>query len=454
MSPQVLQSAFYPTNTYDAVEADIWALGIVLCHLFFGAHTPYWLTPNAFRNENMTMHARIAAMKKQNWAESDEFVKANVTALSPELRGLLDKIFVADEFKRITLQGIKEHPWYKAELPPALQQALDDMAAEQAQRDSLERATVSLAANRHDTAEPATGDFPTIDLLVDLAQKQGKMPGSGADKVFCLDMAHMDLGPLSISTAAPRSPWGSPPPSPSAAAAAGDASIRGTAFGDVSECSSRWRTSTPAADISVRSSASRQGMADGATLDAAIVAGAVSPFASSPIDEHLQLSMEGTQHSAVSYLSHTDSLQRAVSAGDRSTHLSSVVGAPDLPTGRFKKTLSLKRSSTGLLVGRYVLEPSDHGGTLYANHLAATKGCLVSSSHGWQSVANNVAVAAEKRAASMHAGMAFFNEAAVRFDASLRGGNAAAATSLNHTVHGGTAHAVSKHNQTGPFYHG
>lgn len=42
MSPQVLQSAFYPTNTYDAVEADVWALGIVLCHLFFGAHTPYW----------------------------------------------------------------------------------------------------------------------------------------------------------------------------------------------------------------------------------------------------------------------------------------------------------------------------------------------------------------------------------------------------------------------------
>jgi hypothetical protein len=39
---QVLQSAFYPTNTYDAVEADVWALGIVLCHLFFGAHTPFW----------------------------------------------------------------------------------------------------------------------------------------------------------------------------------------------------------------------------------------------------------------------------------------------------------------------------------------------------------------------------------------------------------------------------
>jgi hypothetical protein len=31
-------------------------------------------------------------------------VKANATSLSPECRDLLDKIFIADEFKRITLQ--------------------------------------------------------------------------------------------------------------------------------------------------------------------------------------------------------------------------------------------------------------------------------------------------------------------------------------------------------------
>lgn len=38
-------------------------------------------------------------------------------------------------------------------------------------RDSLQRATVSLAANRHDTGLDGVGDFATIDLLVDLAQK-------------------------------------------------------------------------------------------------------------------------------------------------------------------------------------------------------------------------------------------------------------------------------------------
>lgn len=38
-------------------------------------------------------------------------------------------------------------------------------------RDSLKRATVSIKANRHDTGVDGTGDFATIDLLVDLAQK-------------------------------------------------------------------------------------------------------------------------------------------------------------------------------------------------------------------------------------------------------------------------------------------
>jgi hypothetical protein len=62
------------------------------------------MTSNAYRNESMTMHARLQAMKEQSWVDSDEFVKANVKSLSPEVRDLLDKIFVPDEFKRITMQ--------------------------------------------------------------------------------------------------------------------------------------------------------------------------------------------------------------------------------------------------------------------------------------------------------------------------------------------------------------
>lgn len=54
-------------------------------------------------------------------------------------------------------------------LCPAL--LLSCFAILQTLRDNLQRATVSVAANRHDTAMGGTGDFATIDLLVDLAQK-------------------------------------------------------------------------------------------------------------------------------------------------------------------------------------------------------------------------------------------------------------------------------------------
>lgn len=44
-------------------------------------------------------------------------------------------------------------------------------------REGLQRATVSLAANRHDTGVDGIGDFSTIDLMVDLAQKHRWVTG-------------------------------------------------------------------------------------------------------------------------------------------------------------------------------------------------------------------------------------------------------------------------------------
>ena len=42
MAPQVIESAFYPTSTYSAPAADVWAVGVLLTHMFFGVHTPFW----------------------------------------------------------------------------------------------------------------------------------------------------------------------------------------------------------------------------------------------------------------------------------------------------------------------------------------------------------------------------------------------------------------------------
>lgn len=46
----------------------------------------------------------------RNWSESP-FIADNVGALSAEARDLLDKIFVVDPTKRITIHEIMEHPW-------------------------------------------------------------------------------------------------------------------------------------------------------------------------------------------------------------------------------------------------------------------------------------------------------------------------------------------------------
>ena len=48
-------------------------------------------------------------MNKQ-WSESP-FIAKKVGALSPEARDLLDKIFVVEPSKRITVAQILEHPW-------------------------------------------------------------------------------------------------------------------------------------------------------------------------------------------------------------------------------------------------------------------------------------------------------------------------------------------------------
>lgn len=53
--------------------------------------------------------------------------------LSPECIDLLDKMFELDEDKRITMQGIKQHPWFCKPLPPLYAHALEQLNREQQQ---------------------------------------------------------------------------------------------------------------------------------------------------------------------------------------------------------------------------------------------------------------------------------------------------------------------------------
>ena len=60
----------------------------------------------------LCMRGRLRRLQEVNkqWNESP-FIADNVNALSPEARDLLDRIFVLDPTKRITIPEIMKHPW-------------------------------------------------------------------------------------------------------------------------------------------------------------------------------------------------------------------------------------------------------------------------------------------------------------------------------------------------------
>ena len=51
--------------------------------------------------------------------------------LSDEVKLLLDRIFKVNEKERITIEGIKEDPWYSAPLPPKYIEAEENIAKQQ-----------------------------------------------------------------------------------------------------------------------------------------------------------------------------------------------------------------------------------------------------------------------------------------------------------------------------------
>ena len=88
------------------------------------------------------------------WQDS-KFLQKNVASLSPEVKDLLDQILVIDPSKRITVEGIIEHPWYKQKLPAKYQTALDEMDRQQAELDKHVR---------EQKYDPVSSQWPCLSL--------------------------------------------------------------------------------------------------------------------------------------------------------------------------------------------------------------------------------------------------------------------------------------------------
>ena len=107
IAPEVLQR-----KEYSGRQADVWSCGVTLYVMLVGAYP--FEDPEDPRNFRKT----IQRIMSTSYAIPQDVVISN------ECRDLLGKIFVADPNLRITIQGIKQHPWFLTALPQEL--AADD----------------------------------------------------------------------------------------------------------------------------------------------------------------------------------------------------------------------------------------------------------------------------------------------------------------------------------------
>lgn len=134
ISPEVVGSMFGgPQHSYDGMKADVWALGVMLVTLLLH-HKPYAYS----ELRDLSVRALLRSMYHQQlhtrWVDSPN-IRDAAPGLSADLRDLLGRIFVSDAAERISLEGIKAHPWFLRRLPSAFQAQLDVMDAEQARRE-------------------------------------------------------------------------------------------------------------------------------------------------------------------------------------------------------------------------------------------------------------------------------------------------------------------------------
>lgn len=128
MSPELINSR-NGVRGYDGRSVDVWASGVLLIVMLLGTF-PFDHTEHPDPN---TSEAHLEVWLQQvskRWSELPH-IAGSVKKLSDECTDLLNRIFVIDEKKRITVPEIEQHPWYQKPLLPRYQEALSHVQQDQ-----------------------------------------------------------------------------------------------------------------------------------------------------------------------------------------------------------------------------------------------------------------------------------------------------------------------------------
>eukprot|EP01025_Chloroclados_australasicus_P034876 TRINITY_DN3560_c2_g1_i1.p1 TRINITY_DN3560_c2_g1~~TRINITY_DN3560_c2_g1_i1.p1 ORF type:complete len:418 (+),score=50.04 TRINITY_DN3560_c2_g1_i1:200-1453(+) len=145
MSPQLVNNS-NGGRSYHGQKVDVWASGVMLFVMLLGMF-PFEHNEHPNPSQSAAYLEVWLQQIKSSWRENQRVAKY-ATRLSPECCELLDRIFELDESKRITIEQIKQHPWFVKPLQPQYQEAWDNLQKHQRKVDKMASVGVYQSAKR------------------------------------------------------------------------------------------------------------------------------------------------------------------------------------------------------------------------------------------------------------------------------------------------------------------
>ena len=157
---------------YDGALADVWAAGVLLIVMLLGTF-PFDHTEHPDPNTSEAHLEVWLQQVRQPWTGLPH-IKAALNKLSPECTDLLNKIFVIDDKKRISVPAIKAHPWYTR--PLSSKHAVAEAGVARAQTE-----VAAAAAARRTDSRLVSGRTSALERLVEAAATRAVIgPGGPA----------------------------------------------------------------------------------------------------------------------------------------------------------------------------------------------------------------------------------------------------------------------------------